>query len=69
VRRAIGFVLESRGVESGVADGDWIAGRSAELKQGDQVVVRGGETLRGGERLQLVGIYEDAAPVPAATGR
>jgi multidrug efflux pump subunit AcrA (membrane-fusion protein) len=60
---------ERLGVESGVADGDWIAVRSAELKQGDQVVVRGGETLRGGERLQVVGIYEDAAPEPVATGR
>ena len=69
MRRAIGFVLESRGVESGVADGDWIAVRSAGLQHGDQVVVRGGETLRGGERLQVVGIYEDAPQVPVATGR
>jgi RND family efflux transporter MFP subunit len=60
---------ERLGVESGVADGEWIAVKAAHLKHGDQVVVRGGETLRGGERLQVVGIYEETSPVPVATGR
>jgi multidrug efflux pump subunit AcrA (membrane-fusion protein) len=56
-------------IESGVADGDWIAVSGAGLKDGDQVVVRGGETLRGGERLQIVGLYEETPPVPVAPGR
>ena len=49
-------------VESGAADADWIALKSAGLKQGDQVVVR------GGERLQVVGIYEDVPPVAGRDG-
>lgn len=56
-------------VEAGVADGDWIEVKGESLKHGDAVVVRGGETLRGGEKLQVVGIYEEASPPPAAAGR
>jgi RND family efflux transporter MFP subunit len=46
-------------VQAGVADGDWIA-VSGTLKAGDRVVVRGGESLRGNEKLEVVGIFEDA---------
>lgn len=60
---------ERVGVEAGVADGDWIEVKGEGLDAGDQVVVRGGETLRGGEKLQIVGIYEEAPPLPVATGR
>jgi RND family efflux transporter MFP subunit len=60
---------ERVGVEAGVADGDWIEVKGEGLNAGDQVVVRGGETLRGGEKLQIVGIYEEAPPLPVATGR
>ena len=56
-------------VEAGVADGDWIEVKGESLKHGDAVVVRGGETLRGGEKLQVVGIYEEASPSPASSGR
>lgn len=55
-------------VEAGVADGDWIA-VSGDLKHGDQIVVRGGETLRGGEKLQVVGIFEAAPARPVVAGR
>jgi RND family efflux transporter MFP subunit len=60
---------ERIGVEAGVADGNWIAVTGEGLNSGDSVVVRGGETLRGGEKLQVVGIFEEAPPLPAATGR
>lgn len=56
-------------VEAGVADGDWIAVSGGQLRHGDQVIVRGGETLRGGEKLQVVGIYEEAARRPVVAGR
>lgn len=55
-------------VEAGVADGDWIA-VSGDLRDGDQVIVRGGETLRGGEQLQIVGIYEPPPARPVVAGR
>jgi RND family efflux transporter MFP subunit len=46
-------------VQAGVADGDWIA-VSGRLNAGDRVVVRGGESLRGKEKLEVVGIFEDS---------
>ncbi len=49
-------------VKAGVADGDWIA-VDGELKAGDQVIVRGAELLRGNERVQVVGEFEDASQV------
>ncbi len=60
---------ERVGVEAGVADGDWIAVTGGQLKHGDQVIVRGAETLRGGEKLQVVGIFEEPAPRPVVAGR
>jgi len=45
-------------VRAGVADGDWIAVDGG-LKAGDSVVVRGAESLRGDERLDVVGVLED----------
>lgn len=60
---------ERIGVEAGVADGDWIEVKGGNLKNGDAVVVRGGETLRGGEKLQVVGIFEETPRLPVATGR
>ena len=44
-------------VKPGVADGDWIAVDGA-LRDGDRIVVRGGESLRGKEKVEVVGIYE-----------
>jgi RND family efflux transporter MFP subunit len=44
-------------VKPGVADGDWIAVDGA-LRAGDRIVVRGGESLRGKEKVEVVGIYE-----------
>jgi RND family efflux transporter MFP subunit len=44
-------------VKPGVADGDWIA-VDGPLKAGDRIVVRGGETLRGKEKLEVVGVFE-----------
>ena len=41
------------GVSLGVADGDWIA-VDGELAPGDQVIIRGGESLRGGEPLKVL---------------
>lgn len=41
------------GVNLGVADGDWIA-VDGELAPGDQVIIRGGESLRGGEPLKVL---------------
>jgi RND family efflux transporter MFP subunit len=46
-------------VKAGVADGDWIA-IDGTLQAGDRIVVRGGETLRGKEKLDIVGVFEDA---------
>jgi len=45
-------------VKAGVADGDWIA-VDGTLRAGDTVVVRGGETLRGDEKLDVVGVFEE----------
>ena len=44
-------------VKAGVADGDWIA-VDGTLKAGDSVVVRGAESLRGSEKLDVVGVFE-----------
>jgi multidrug efflux pump subunit AcrA (membrane-fusion protein) len=44
-------------VKAGLADGDWI-GVEGKLAAGDEVVVRGGELLRGDEKLQVVGVFE-----------
>jgi RND family efflux transporter MFP subunit len=44
-------------VKAGVADGDWIA-VDGTLKAGDAVVVRGAESLRGNEKLDVVGVFE-----------
>jgi hypothetical protein len=41
-----------------VADGDWI-GIEGKVAPGDEVVVRGGELLRGNEKVQVVGIFEE----------
>jgi RND family efflux transporter MFP subunit len=49
-------------VKAGVADGDWIAVEGG-LKAGDQVIVRGAETLRGNESLQIVGVFEEQPQV------
>jgi RND family efflux transporter MFP subunit len=43
-------------VKAGVADGEWIA-VDGSLRAGDTVVVRGAETLRGNEKLDVVGIF------------
>ena len=49
-------------VKSGTADGDWIA-VDGKLAADDTIVVRGGELLRGGEKVQIIGVFEDdAAP-------
>lgn len=48
-------------VKAGVADGDWI-GIDGKVAPGDQVIVRGGELLRGNEKVQVVGIFEDEDP-------
>ncbi len=45
-------------VKAGVADGDWIA-VDGTLRAGDTVVVRGGETLLGDEKLDVVGVFEE----------
>jgi RND family efflux transporter MFP subunit len=44
-------------VKAGVADGDWIAVEGS-VRAGDSVVVRGGESLRGNEKLDVVGVLE-----------
>jgi RND family efflux transporter MFP subunit len=46
-------------VKAGVADGEWIAVDGALLRPGDRIVVRGGETLRGQEKLDIVGVFEE----------
>jgi RND family efflux transporter MFP subunit len=48
-------------VKAGTADGEWIA-VDGKLAAGDQVVVRGGELLRGNEKVQIVGVFEDDSP-------
>ncbi len=45
-------------VKAGVADGDWIA-VDGTLKPGDSIVVRGAEGLRGNEKLDVVGVFEE----------
>ncbi len=45
-------------VKPGVADGDWIA-VDGKLQAGDRIVVRGGESLRGKEKLEVVGVFEE----------
>jgi RND family efflux transporter MFP subunit len=45
-------------VTAGVADGDWIA-IEGDIKPGDPVIVRGAELLRGNEKVQVIGIFED----------
>ena len=47
-------------VTSGTADGAWIA-VDGKLSPGDQVIVRGAELLRGDEKVQVVGVFEDEA--------
>jgi RND family efflux transporter MFP subunit len=47
-------------VEVGIADGDWIA-VDGKLRAGDSIVVRGGESLRGNEKIDVVGVMEDQA--------
>ena len=54
-------------VKAGVADGDWIA-VDGELAAGDQVIVRGGELLRGNDKVQVVGIFEEEPPLRSAQG-
>ncbi len=44
-------------VKAGIADGDWIA-VDGSLRAGDSIVVRGGESLRGNEKLDVVGVLE-----------
>jgi RND family efflux transporter MFP subunit len=44
-------------VKAGVADGDWIAVDGL-LRAGDTIVVRGAETLRGDEKLDVIGVFE-----------
>ena len=56
-RLGAGQRAERIGVKPGVADGDWIA-VDGQLKAGDRVVVRGGESLRGTEKLEVVGTLE-----------
>lgn len=51
-------------VKAGVADGDWVA-VDGRLAAGDQVVVRGGELLRGQEKLQIVGVFEEQVVAPS----
>lgn len=45
-------------VTAGVADGDWVA-VDGDLQAGDQVIVRGAELLRGNEKLDIIGIFDD----------
>ena len=63
------LTAERVNVKSGTADGDWIA-VDGKLAEGDTVVVRGGELLRGNEKVQVVGVFEDdtATKRPAAPG-
>jgi RND family efflux transporter MFP subunit len=52
-------------VTAGLADGDWIA-VDGPLSAGDRVVVRGGELLRGDEKVQIVGTFEEDTPARRA---
>jgi RND family efflux transporter MFP subunit len=45
-------------VHAGMADGEWIA-VDGRLDDGDQVIVRGAELLRGDEPVQIVGVFEE----------
>jgi RND family efflux transporter MFP subunit len=45
-------------VKPGVADGDWIAVDGG-LRAGGRLVGRGGESLRGKEKLEVVGVFEE----------
>jgi RND family efflux transporter MFP subunit len=54
-------------VEAGAADGEWIA-VNGRLEDGDQVIVRGAELLRGNEKVQIVGVFEDQRPTRSASG-
>ncbi len=47
-------------VTTGVADGDYIEVVSGDLVPGDRVVVRGGERLRPGQQLRIVGASAEA---------
>jgi multidrug efflux pump subunit AcrA (membrane-fusion protein) len=47
-------------VKAGVADGHWIA-VDGSLRAGDHIVVRGGKSLRGKEKLDVVGVFEGEA--------
>jgi RND family efflux transporter MFP subunit len=47
-------------VKPGVADGDWIA-VDGPLQPNDKVVVRGGELLRGDDKVQVIGVLEQPA--------
>ena len=47
-------------VKAGVADGDWIA-VDGSLRAGDSIVVRGGESLRGNDKLDVIGVLEGEA--------
>jgi RND family efflux transporter MFP subunit len=55
-------------VKAGIADGDWIA-VEGQLAAGDQVVVRGAELLRGNEKVQVVGIFEEEPQAQAPTAK
>jgi RND family efflux transporter MFP subunit len=56
-------------VQAGVADGDWVA-VDGKLRDGDRIVVRGGESLRGQEKLDVVGVFEEETKrAEAATGK
>jgi RND family efflux transporter MFP subunit len=62
-RVAKGERAERIEVRAGIADGEWIA-VDGPITDGDQVIVRGAELLRGDERVQVVGVYEDTARPP-----
>jgi multidrug efflux pump subunit AcrA (membrane-fusion protein) len=59
-RIGTGDRAERVSVKAGVADGDWVA-VDGTLKAGDRIVVRGGESLRGQEKLDVVGVFEEEA--------
>ena len=50
-----------------MADGDWIA-VDGKLQAGDRIVVRGGESLRGKEKLDVVGVFEAETRSATAAG-
>ncbi len=62
-----GLRAERVDVKAGLADGDWIAVEGP-LAAGERVVVRGGESLRGDEKVQIVGIFEDETRDRRAAG-